>query len=78
MDLDAEREMIQRCRAGEDDAWEEFFAEQYVAAGCFVFQPASNLSRGDSDEIYQEQWPVSSRQTIALIRTGMYCKIALS
>ena len=29
MDLDAEREMIQRCRSGEDDAWEELFAEQY-------------------------------------------------
>ena len=78
MDLDAEREMIQRCRAGEDDAWEELFAEQYVAAGCFVFQPASNLSRGDSDEIYQDQWPASSPQSIGLIRTGMYCKIALN
>ena len=54
MDLDAEREMIQRCRDGEDDAWEELFAEHYAAVGRFVFQLASDLSREDSDEICQE------------------------
>ena len=54
MDLDAEREMIQRCRDGEDDAWEELFAEHYAAVGRFVFQLASDLSREDTDEICQE------------------------
>jgi len=54
MDLDAEREMIQRCRDGEDDAWEELFAEHYAAVGRFVFQLASDLSREDTDEVCQE------------------------
>ena len=31
MDLDVEREMIQRCRAGESDAWDELFAEKLYA-----------------------------------------------
>ena len=54
MDLDAEREMIQRCRAGESDAWDELFAEHYAAVGRFVFQISSTFSREDSDEICQE------------------------
>jgi len=54
MDLDAEREMIQRCRDGENDAWEELFAEHYAAVGRFVFQLASDLSREDTDEVCQE------------------------
>jgi len=54
MDLDSEREMIQRCRAGESDAWDELFAEHYAAVGRFVFQISSTFSREDSDEICQE------------------------
>ena len=54
MDLDAEREMIQRCRVGESDAWDELFAEHYAAVGRFVFQISSTFSREDSDEICQE------------------------
>ena len=54
MDLEAEREMIQRCRAGESDAWDELFAEHYAAVGRFVFQISSTFSREDSDEICQE------------------------
>ena len=54
MDLDAEREMIQRCRAGESDAWDELFAEHSAAVGRFVFQISSTFSREDSDEICQE------------------------
>ena len=54
MDLDAEREMIQRCRAGESDAGDELFAEHYAAVGRFVFQISSTFSREDSDEICQE------------------------
>ena len=54
MDLEAEREMIQRCRAGESDAWDALFAEHYAAVGRFVFQISSAFSREDSDEICQE------------------------
>ena len=54
MDLDVEREMIQRCRKGESDAWDELFAEHYAAVGRFVFQISSTFSREDSDEICQE------------------------
>ena len=54
MDLDAEREMIRRCRAGESDAWDELFAEHYAAVGRFVFQISSTFSREDADEICQE------------------------
>ena len=54
MDLEVEREMIQRCRAGESDAWNELFAEHYAAVGRFVFQISSTFSREDSDEICQE------------------------
>ena len=54
MDLEAERDMIQRCCAGDSDAWDELFAEHYAAVGRFVFQISSTFSREDSDEICQE------------------------
>ncbi|SVC87910.1 uncharacterized protein METZ01_LOCUS340764, partial [marine metagenome] len=41
MDLDAEREMIQRCLAGESDAWDELFAEHYQPVGRYIFQISS-------------------------------------
>ena len=47
MDLDAEREMIHRCLAGESGAWDELFAEHYAAVDRFVFQISSTFSRED-------------------------------
>ena len=54
MDLDVEREMIQRCRKGESDAWDELFAEHYAAVGRYVFQLSNTFTREDCDEICQE------------------------
>ena len=54
MDLDVEREMIQRCRKGESDAWDELFAEHYAAVGRFIFQLSNTFTREDCDEICQE------------------------
>ncbi len=54
MDLEAEREMIQRCLAGESAAWDELFAEHYGPVGRYIFQISSTFTREDADEICQE------------------------
>ena len=54
MDLEAEREMIQRCLAGESKAWDQLFAEHYEPVGRFIFQISSTFTREDADEICQE------------------------
>ena len=54
MDLEVEREMIQRCLAGESDAWDELFAEHYQPVGRYIFQISSTFTREDADEICQE------------------------
>ena len=54
MDVPLERELIQRCQAGEPDAWDELFAEHYAAVGRYVFQLSSTFTREDCDEVCQE------------------------
>lgn len=54
MNPDAEAEMIARCRRGEAQAWDALFDLHYAAAGRFVFQLASDLTREDVEEICQE------------------------
>ena len=54
MDVAVERELIQRCQAGEPDAWDELFAEHYAAVGRYVFQLSSTFTREDCDEVCQE------------------------
>lgn len=54
MGAEAEAELIARCRRGEAGAWDELFDQHYAAAGRFVFQLASDLSREDVEEICQE------------------------
>ena len=54
MDVALERELIQRCQAGEPDAWDELFAEHYAAVGRYVFQLSSTFTREDCDEVCQE------------------------
>ena len=49
MDLDVEREMIQRCRAGESDAWDELFAEKLYAI------------KTDSKGLAKSPWPMFGR-----------------
>ena len=53
MDVALERELIQRCQAGEPDAWNELFAEHYAAVGRYVFQLSSTFTREDCDEVCQ-------------------------
>src|SRR5437867_7404446 len=54
MDANAQAELIARCRQGEAEAWDRLFDRHYAAAGRFVFQLASDLTREDVEEICQE------------------------
>ena len=54
MDANAQAELIARCRQGEAEAWDRLFDQHYAAAGRFVFQLASDLTREDVEEICQE------------------------
>jgi len=54
MGLDAEAEMLARCRRGEREAWDELFDRHYAAAGRFIFQLGHDFSREDVEEICQE------------------------
>jgi RNA polymerase sigma-70 factor (ECF subfamily) len=53
-DMSLEAELIQRCLAGEAQAWDELFNLHYAAAGRFVFQLSPDLTREDVEEISQE------------------------
>lgn len=52
--MEAEAQLLARCRRGETDAWNDLFDRHYAAAGRFVFQLASDFSREDVEEICQE------------------------
>lgn len=52
--MQAEAQLLARCRRGEADAWDELFDRHYAAAGRFVFQLASDFTREDVEEICQE------------------------
>src|ERR1700742_4060105 len=52
--MGSEAELLERCRRGEADAWDELFDLHYAAAGRFVFQLASDFTREDAEEICQE------------------------
>lgn|SRR5487761_2552433 len=52
--MDAEAELLARCRRGEADAWDKLFDAHYAAAGRFIFQLAPDFSHEDADEICQE------------------------
>lgn len=54
MSTGSEAELLARCRKGDADAWDELFDAHYAAAGRFIFQLASDLSREDAEEICQE------------------------
>ena len=54
MALGSEAELLARCRRGNADAWDELFDLHYPAAGRFIFQLASDLTREDAEEICQE------------------------
>jgi len=50
----SETELLDRCRQGEAEAWDELFDRHYAAAGRFVFQLGYDLNREDVEEICQE------------------------
>jgi RNA polymerase sigma-70 factor, ECF subfamily len=50
----SEAELLDRCRRGQADAWDELFDLHYAAAGRFIFQLGSDFSREDAEEICQE------------------------
>ena len=54
MGTGSEAELLARCRRGDAEAWDELFDVHYAAAGRFIFQLASDLTREDAEEICQE------------------------
>lgn len=52
--MEAEAQLLGRCRRGDADAWDELFDRHYAAAGRFVFQLASDFTREDVEEVCQE------------------------
>jgi RNA polymerase sigma-70 factor, ECF subfamily len=49
-----EPELLNRCRRGEPDAWDELFDLHYGAAARFIFQLSPDFTREDAEEICQE------------------------
>ncbi len=54
MGLEAEADLLARCRRGEAEAWDEVFDRHYEAAGRFIFQLGPDFTREDVEEICQE------------------------
>ncbi len=52
--MGSEAELLERCRRGQADAWDELFDLHYAAAGRFIFQLGSDFSHEDAEEICQE------------------------
>jgi len=49
-----EAELLDRCRRGDAEAWDELFDRHYAPASRFIVQLGSDFSREDVDEICQE------------------------
>jgi RNA polymerase sigma-70 factor, ECF subfamily len=54
MHAGTERELLDRCRRGEAEAWDELFDRHYAAAGRFVFQLSHDFTPEDVEEICQD------------------------
>jgi len=52
--MEAEAQLLARCRRGDADAWDELFDRHHAAAGRFVFQLGSDFAHEDVEEICQE------------------------
>jgi RNA polymerase sigma-70 factor (ECF subfamily) len=52
--MEAEAQLLARCRRGEANAWDELFDRHYAAAGRFIVQLASDFTREDVEEVCQE------------------------
>ncbi|MGB0578796.1 MAG: RNA polymerase sigma factor [Limisphaerales bacterium] len=49
-----EQKMIEQCRRGNPEAWDQLFDRHYSAVGRYVFQLAPDFQRSDVEEICQE------------------------
>jgi RNA polymerase sigma-70 factor (ECF subfamily) len=49
-----EGELVERCRAGESEAWDDLFDRYYATVARFVFQLSGDFSHEDTEEICQE------------------------
>src|SRR5882724_10460014 len=54
MGSEAEARLLARCRRGEAAAWNELFDQHYAAAGRFILQLGSDLTRENAEELCQE------------------------
>src|ERR1043166_1138414 len=54
MSADAEKDLISRCRRGDEAAWDALFDCYYSVAGKFVYQISPSFSPDDVEEICQE------------------------
>jgi RNA polymerase sigma-70 factor (ECF subfamily) len=54
MGLDAEAELLARCRRGDAAAWDQLFDLHYAAAARFIFQLSQDFTREDAEEICQD------------------------
>ena len=54
MGQDVEPELLERCRRGDAEAWDELFERHYEATGRFIFQLGYGFQREDVEEICQE------------------------
>jgi RNA polymerase sigma-70 factor (ECF subfamily) len=69
MSPDEERILIERCRRGDEAAWDSLFQEHYPAVGRFVFQLASDFTREDVEEVAQEVF-LSAIRSVESFRGG--------
>jgi RNA polymerase sigma-70 factor (ECF subfamily) len=49
-----ETQLIERCRAGDSEAWDDLFDRYYATVARFVFQLSGDFSHEDTEEICQE------------------------
>src|SRR5947208_13499902 len=47
-------EMIERCRGGDEEAWDALFDKYYPVAARFAFQLSADFNHDDTEEICQE------------------------
>src|SRR3974377_931875 len=52
--MDSESALLERCRRGEPNAWDELFDLHYAAAGRFIFQLSHDFTGEEVEEICQE------------------------
>ena len=64
-----EARLIDRCRAGEAEAWDELFNRHCAPAYRFVFQLGFSLSHEDAEEICQEAFLKEEEQKALVLDT---------